>query len=157
MKKNAKIDLLRGVWLFERCTRAELTELAATTTELQVPAGKVLAREGDPGREFFVIESGAVEATRNGVRMGTLSAGNFFGEMALLDRQLRTATVTATEPCEVLVLTAREFLQVVETMPSVDRKIITVLAERLRDLENRFLPAERYLASDERMLAKATS
>lgn len=157
MKKNAKVDLLRGVWLFERCTRAELTELAATTTELRVPAGKVLAREGDLGREFFVLESGRVEATRNGVRVGTLDAGNFFGEMALLDRQLRTATVTATEPCDLLVLTAREFLQVVETMPSVDRKIITVLAGRLRDLENRFLPEERYLPTDERRLARATS
>lgn len=157
MKKDSKAKLLRGVWLFERCSRAEVALLASTTSEFRVPAGKVLAREGDLGRKFFVIASGSVEASRNGVRLGTLGAGTFFGEMALLDRQVRAATITATEPCDVLVLTTREFLRVVETMPSVDRKIITVLAGRLRDIEDRFLPAERYLPTDERRLAKATS
>jgi CRP-like cAMP-binding protein len=68
--------------------------------------------------------------------------------MALLDHQPRTATVTAREPSEVLVLTTRAFTGVVDTMPSVDRKMLAVLAGRLRDLEDRFLPAERNLSAE---------
>jgi CRP-like cAMP-binding protein len=153
MKKNAQIDLLRGVWLFERCSRAELALVASVATNLDVPAGRVLAREGDLGREFFVIVSGSADVTRNGVIVGMLGPGSFFGEMALLDRQTRTATVTTGEPAEILVLTKGAFTGVIDTMPSVDRKMLAVLAARLRDLEDRFLPAERYLPAAERRVA----
>ena len=140
MGRDARIELLRGVWLFERCSRAELALLAKTATAVRVPAGKVLAREGEIGREFFVILSGSMEAVRSGVRVATLVAGDFFGEMALVDRQPRAATVTAVEDGELLVLTRAEFSSVLTTMPSVDHKIIAVLARRLRDLEDRFMP-----------------
>jgi CRP/FNR family transcriptional regulator, cyclic AMP receptor protein len=143
--KNSQIDLLRNVWLFERCTNKELARLASVATTVIVPAGKVLAREGATGREFFVIVDGKAEVTRNGAAVDMLGPGSFFGEMALLDRQPRAATVTACEPCELLVLEARQFALLVETMPSVDRKMLAVVARRLRDLEDRFLPAERYL------------
>ncbi|MGO9875703.1 MAG: Crp/Fnr family transcriptional regulator [Acidimicrobiia bacterium] len=140
MNRDARIALLRGVWLFERCSRAELALLAKTATPVQVRAGKVLAREGEFGREFFVILSGTMEASRNGVRVAALVAGDFFGEMALVDRQPRAATVTVLDHGEVLVLTRAEFVSVLTTMPSVDHKIIAVLARRLRDLEDRFMP-----------------
>jgi len=142
MKRDAQIDLLGNVWLFERCSRKELGLLVSNTTQLQVQAGRVLAREGDPGREFFVIISGKAVATRNGVEVGVLGPGSFFGEMSLLDKQPRVATVTASEPTEVLVLTAQAFTSVIDTMPSVDRKMLTVLATRLRDVETRYLPVE---------------
>jgi CRP-like cAMP-binding protein len=150
MKKNVRVELLRSVWLFERCSRAELEVLASAATILDAPAQKVLAREGDIGREFFVMVSGTAEATRNGVAIGTLGPGGFFGEMALLDRETRAATVTTCETSAVFVLTARAFLGVVDTMPSVDRKMLAVLARRLRDIEDRFLPAERYLPPTKR-------
>jgi len=143
--RDSRIALLRGVWLFERCNRRELGLLARTATAVRAPAGKVLAREGDIGREFFVLVGGTVEATRNGVRIATLTTGDFFGEMALLDREPRAATVTAVEDTDLLVLTCRQFLSVLETMPSVDRKIITVLAKRLREIEDRFLPEEQHI------------
>jgi CRP-like cAMP-binding protein len=149
MRTGARTELLRKVWLFERCSRAELSLIAQTATTVDVGAGKVLAREGDIGREFFVIKSGSVEATRGRHRIGTLSAGNFFGEMALLDRQPRAATIVAVEPCELLVLTAQEFVAIVDTMPSVDRKIMSVLASRVRELEERFLSDEQIIRSDD--------
>ena len=148
MRTNPYIDLLRGVWLFERCNSKELTTVASAATSLRVPAGRVLAQEGGIGREFFVIVTGRATVTRNRVNIGVLEPGSFFGEMALLDRRPRTATVTACEETEVLVLTSRAFTDVVNSIPSVDRKMLTVLAARLRDLEERFLPAERYGTPD---------
>ena len=144
MNKSVQIETLRGVWLFERCSRSELAVVASVATPVDVPAGKVLAREGEIGREFYVIVAGEAEATRNGVRVAMLHSGSFFGEMALLDRQPRSATVTTCEACELLVLTHQAFTGIVETMPSVDRKMLGVLAGRLRDLADRYLPAERY-------------
>lgn len=145
MKRTSRIELLRSVWLFERCSRAELITVESSATQLGVPAGKVLAREGEIGREFFVLVTGTALATRAGEKIATLEPGEFFGEMALLDCQPRTATVETLEQCELLVLSAREFATVVETMPAVDRRIMTVLARRLRELENRFLPVEERL------------
>jgi CRP-like cAMP-binding protein len=79
--------------------------------------------------------------------IGVLGPGSFFGEMSLLERLPRVASVTTIEPTTVLVLTARAFDQLVVSMPSVDRKMLTVLATRLRELEDRFVPAgERLLA-----------
>ena len=130
------------VWLFEQCSPAEMETLALATMMVDVPAGKVLAREGDLGREFLVIVSGTVEVTRNGVRVGVLGPEDFFGEMALLGRRPRSATVTALEPASILVLAVGAFMQVVSTMPSVDRKMLAVLADRIRDLEDRFLPVD---------------
>ena len=142
LRKQQGIELLRSVWLFERCSRRELDALQRIATPLDVPAGKVLTTQGDIGCEFFVIVGGKAEATRGRVSIGTLGAGSFFGEMALLDRRPRTATVTTLEPTTVLVITAREFNSLVESMPSVDRKMLVVLAERLRDVEARFVPAD---------------
>jgi CRP-like cAMP-binding protein len=140
MKKDARIELLRTVWLFERCTKKELEALAALSTPADLEAGKVLATQGEQGDQFFVIVSGKAEATREGVAIGTLGPGSFFGEMSLLERLPRVATVTTTEPTTVLVLTARAFDQLVASMPSVDRKMLIVLANRLREIESRYVP-----------------
>jgi CRP/FNR family cyclic AMP-dependent transcriptional regulator len=148
MRRQSRVEALQDVWLFEQCNRKELATIASEATPVSVPADKVLAREGAPGSEFFIILSGKAEATRNGTPIATFGPGSFFGEMALLDRQPRVATVVATEPMEVLVITSQAFTNVVETMPTVDRKMLVVLAQRLRELENRFLPdGERRLAS----------
>ena len=147
MKKQEYVDVLSSVWLFSGCTKKELTALASLATQIDVPAGKVLATQGQPGREFFVVVSGKAEATRGNVPIGVLGPGTFFGEMSLLENKPRVATVTTTEPTSVLVLTAQEFDSLVEMMPAVDRKILVVLAERLRDVEERYVPADARLVS----------
>jgi CRP-like cAMP-binding protein len=139
LRKADRISLLGDVWLFERCTRAELDALQRVTTMLDVPAGKVLAEQGEAGREFFTLVSGSAKVTRGRTHIGVLGPGSFFGEMSLLERKPRTATVTTLEPTTVLVLAARDFDAVVKTMPSVDRKMLIALSERLRDLESRYL------------------
>jgi CRP-like cAMP-binding protein len=140
VRNDRRIELLRSLWLFERCTNKELAALARLTTPMDVPAGKVLARQGQTGTECFVVVSGRAEVTRGGVRVGELGPGQFFGEMALLERQPRVASVTTTEPSTVLVMTAKAFDELVGTMPSVDRKMLVVLAHRLREVEDRYVP-----------------
>jgi CRP-like cAMP-binding protein len=145
-KKSDRISLLANVWLFEHCTRRELDALQAAATPLDVPAGKVLATQGETGRQFFVLVSGSAEVTRGRTPVGVLGPGSFFGEMSLLERKPRTATVTTLEPTTVLVMTAREFDGVVQTMPSVDRKMLIALSSRLRDLEAQYVPAAESVA-----------
>jgi CRP-like cAMP-binding protein len=147
MKKDARIELLRKVWLFERCTNKQLDALARLATPIDLPAGKVLATQGERGDQFFVVVSGKVQATRDGVTIGTLEAGSFFGEMALLERLPRVATVTTTEPTTVLVLTTKAFETLVASMPSVDHNMLIVLANRLRELEDRYVPADARIIS----------
>jgi CRP/FNR family transcriptional regulator, cyclic AMP receptor protein len=145
--KKEGVELLRAVWLFERCSNRELQALQRIATALDVPAGKVLTKEDDIGREFFVIVSGKAEAKRGDVVIATVGAGSFFGEMALLDRRPRSATVTTLEPTSVLVITAGAFNSLVGSMPSVDRKMLLVLVERLRDVEARFVPSHERLTN----------
>jgi CRP-like cAMP-binding protein len=131
LHKNAKVELLRRVPLFSRCTKKELAALAAEADELDVRSGKTLAREGDRGREFIVIVDGAAEVRKNGRRINRLGPGDFLGEIALISGSPRTATVTATADCDLLVLTQRSFQRVIESVPSVQGSVMRALAERL--------------------------
>ena len=129
--KNAKIDLLKRVPLFSGCSKSELGALALTADELDLRNGYVLTREGQPGREFFVLVEGTVEVTQKGKRIGELGAGDWLGEIALLTKGPRTATVTSTSPVRILVITDRTFRRVVEEMPSIALKVLASVGERL--------------------------
>jgi CRP/FNR family transcriptional regulator, cyclic AMP receptor protein len=139
--KKRRLDLLGSVWLFEGCSRRELNLLESAATEMNFPAGKALTQQGEQGRHFMVIVEGEVEVTRDGTQIAVLGPGSFFGEMSLLDGQPRTATATTLEATQVLMLTTAAFSEVLTTMPSVDRKLLSVLAKRLRDIEARYVPA----------------
>jgi CRP/FNR family cyclic AMP-dependent transcriptional regulator len=133
LHRNAKIDLLRHIPLFERCSRRELARLATTADEVDLPEGRALTREGEPGHEFFVLVEGLAVVRRKGRRVTVLSAGDFFGEIALLTERPRTATVTAGTPVRVLVLTRRDFRRLLAEMPSLQTKVLAAVAERLPD------------------------
>ena len=127
--------MLSKVSLFSGCNRKELMKIASLATEIGVPDGKVLAKEGEPGREFYVILDGKASVSIEGREVTTLGPGDFFGEMALLDQGPRVATVTAESPMEVAVLDPREFSTLIEKHPAVAHKILKVMAQRLRDSE----------------------
>ena len=129
--RNSKIDLLKKVPLFSGCSKAELGALALTADELDLRDGHVLTREGSAGREFFVLVDGTVRVTKNGDTVAELGAGDWFGEIALITQTPRTATVTATSPVRVLVITDRAFRHVVEEMPSIAIKVLHSVGERL--------------------------
>ena len=131
LRKNAKIDLIARVPLFERCSRRELAEIASLADELSLPAGRKLAAEGAVGHEFVVIVEGAAEVKRRGKVVNRLRAGDFLGEIALVTGQKRTATVTTTEPSQLLVLTAPAFRTLLRHQPALQLKVLDALAERL--------------------------
>jgi CRP/FNR family cyclic AMP-dependent transcriptional regulator len=137
--KKRRLELLGSVWLFEQCSNKELGMLESAATEMELTAGKILTQQGEIGRHFVVIVEGEVEVTRDGTRIATLGPGSFFGEMSLLDGKPRTATATTVAPTYVLMLTTDAFNEVLATMPSVDRKLLSVLASRLREIEERYV------------------
>ena len=121
---------LREVPLFAKLSKHEIETLGNVTDEIDVPEGHVLTREGDLCHEFFVIESGRAEVTRDGAHVADLGPGDFFGEIALIEDTPRTATVTTTEPTEVVVLTASSFRGLKHTAPSVYDRAKDAIAER---------------------------
>jgi CRP-like cAMP-binding protein len=140
--REQQVDRLRHVWLFSQCSNRELDRLARITKPLSVPEGHVLAREGERGGEFVVIVDGTASVTRAGRSLGQLPAGTFFGEIALLDGGARAATVTAATAMTLLVIDPDDFATLVDgEMPSVARKMLTVVGQRLREADARIARA----------------
>jgi CRP/FNR family cyclic AMP-dependent transcriptional regulator len=132
--EDVKVKALGTAPLFEALSYKELQELAKLADEMQVDAGRVLTRQGETGREFFVLMDGEVEIERGGQALGTRGAGDFIGEIAILEDVPRTATVTAKTPLRFFVLTAQSFRSVVDRHPDVERKVLRTLARRLVEL-----------------------
>ena len=131
LRKNAKQKLLKQVPLFARCSGAELEAIGKIADELDFKEGKELAREGAAGREFFVIIEGDAEVTRGSRRLRRLSSGDFFGEISLITKLPRTATVKTIAPTRALVITDRSFRRMLEQSPALQRKVLEALGERL--------------------------
>jgi CRP-like cAMP-binding protein len=128
---NRKIELLKHVPLFAGCSKKELAHIAMIADEIDFRPGKTLIREGEPGREFFVLVEGAAEISRKGKRIDTAAPGEFFGEMALVADQPRNATVTTTSDVDALVITARDFRALIEEKPLIALKVMRAVADRL--------------------------
>jgi CRP-like cAMP-binding protein len=131
LSKNEKVELLKRTPLFSECTKADLVEVAISAEEREAPAGDRLTEEGRRGREFFLLVEGAVAVRRGGKKLADLGPGDWFGEIAILTYKPRTATVTATSPVRLLVITDRAFRRVVETRPRIALNVLRSVAERL--------------------------
>ena len=131
-----RIRLLQGIWLFSTCADDELARIASLTHPREAAVGEALTRQGEEGLEFFVIVEGEASATVDGDEVGTIGAGGFFGEMALIDGGDRVATVTATTPMKLLVLGRHDFNEMLElAMPQVAPKLLSVVGARMRTIE----------------------
>ena len=128
---NQKTDLIHKVPLFARCSRAELKEIAMLADEIDLHEGKEMTREGEPGREFFVLLEGTADVRRKSRKVNALGPGDFFGEIALVSREPRTATVIATSPVRALVITDRSFRRLLDDSPQVQTKVMEAMAQRL--------------------------
>jgi CRP-like cAMP-binding protein len=133
LRKNAKIELLKRVPLFERCSQRELAQIAALADELDLPAPRDLTSEGSGGFEFIVLVQGEADVVRKGRVVNELGPGDFVGEIALVTDQPRTATVKTRGPSRILVLTASGFRALMHDVPSIQDKVLTALAARIPD------------------------
>ena len=98
-------------------------------------AGSLIVDQGQTGREAFVVLSGTVTVRRNGKKVGSFGAGTVVGELSLLDHGPRTATVTCDTDCELLLLDQRNFIGVLDSVPTMAHKLLATLAGRIRDLD----------------------
>jgi CRP-like cAMP-binding protein len=136
-RRDAYIDHLTQVPLFSACSRDELRKLSRRTTDIPIPEGHVLVKEGERGLEFFVIVSGRAKVSRKGRKVGEVGPGDFFGELALLIDADRNATVTALTPMEAIVLSRREFEAALADAPRMTRRIMSGMARRLAEYDSK--------------------
>ena len=132
LRRNQKVELIRKVPLFAHCSKRELEQIAQIADEIDLREGKEMTTQGGRGREFFVLLEGEADVTQDGRSINTLGAGDFFGEIALVEDTPRTATVTATTPVRVLVITDRAFRKLLGEQPELQRKVLVALAERVK-------------------------
>jgi CRP/FNR family cyclic AMP-dependent transcriptional regulator len=130
-RKDMKIEAIKHVPLFASLSKRELAAVAAIADEIDLADGKELIREGDRGREFFVLLEGSADVRKGNRKIRSLGEGDFFGEIALVAHTPRTATVVARSPIRALVITDRAFKSLLEKMPEVQAKVLQALAERL--------------------------
>jgi CRP/FNR family transcriptional regulator, cyclic AMP receptor protein len=131
LSADSKAKAISKAPLFSRCSKRELARIAQLADEIDLPAGKVLTKEGEQGREFFVILRGAAEVRRGRRSLPSLGAGDFFGEIALVTKEPRTATVTAATPLRALVITDRAFRELLRKSPDIQGKVLEAVASRL--------------------------
>jgi CRP/FNR family transcriptional regulator, cyclic AMP receptor protein len=131
LRKNAKVELIKGVPLFAECSRKELGEVAGIADEIDLREGKELTKQGRPGREFFILVEGTADVKKSNRRVNRLGPGDFFGEISLIRHTPRTATVVATSPVRTLVITERSFQTLLEHQPGIQNKVMSALAARI--------------------------
>lgn len=130
-----KTELLARMPLFSTCNQRELGQVATLTVPAEVQAGAVLTRQGQTGGLAYVIASGTAEVVRGGKRLARLGPGDVVGELSLLDGEPRSATVKALTDLEVLEISADDLRRLLRKAPSVTRKLLEALAERLRQAD----------------------
>ena len=132
---DEKLELLKRTPLLAGLGRRDLEEVGRLADEVDLKAGHVLMRQGDPGREFFVVIEGEVTVDRDGRHVANVGPGGFVGDIALVTERPRTATVTVTVPSRFLVVGHREFHTLMDEFPSIRMSVLESMAIMLRDLE----------------------
>lgn len=134
-KPDPKLEILRSIPLFDGCGTAELADIARLADEIDVPAGAILTRQGRPGRECFVVVDGEASVIVDRHVIARVGPGTILGEMALLDRQPRSATVRAETPMRLLVFSPGAFGGALDEHPTFARHVMVTVSERLRAFE----------------------
>ena len=136
--KKAYLEHLRNIPLFQSFSQKDLEKVAKAGDEVSMPAGSLIVDQGQMGREAFVILEGTVTVKRNGKKVASAGPGTIVGELSLLDHGPRTATVTAETDVTLLVLSQRTFLAVVDDVPALSHKLLSSLANKIRELDRQY-------------------
>ena len=134
-QRSQKVDLLKKVPMFRDLSNRHLNEVAKYADQLSVKAGKVLAGEGDIGWEFVFILEGKARVEKGGKVINRLASGDFFGEVSLIDRGPRTATVIAETDMTLLIVNSKSFDHLLDTVPGLQKKILISLCQYFRRAE----------------------
>ncbi len=137
-RSDSFVETLATVPLFSACSKKELQLVAKSAERLQIAAGKVVVTEGAAGSEFFVIIEGRARVERHGRQVNVIGSGGFFGDLALLDRAPRNASVIADSDLEVARIGQRAFDTLLDH-PGFSKKLLAGLARRLREQDARIL------------------
>ena len=129
---DARAELIRGVALFSDADGGLIESLAAIATEVEFPAERTIARQGEPGNGMFVVVRGRVRVVRDGRPVATLGPGEWFGELAVLDRGPRIASVVADEPTVCLAIAAWDAEQLFLEQPALAVGLLRTMAARMR-------------------------
>lgn len=130
-RKDAKVERMGSMPLFEESSKRELAEIASLADEVDLPAERELTREGRVGKEFMVLVEGSADVIRDGRVINTLGPGDFLGEIALVTGAPRTATVRTKTPSRLLVMNGPAFRRVLNVVPSLQAKVLQALDARL--------------------------
>src|SRR5262249_28114787 len=128
-------EQLAQVPLFSGLSKKEIRLISQLATYLEEPAGTVLTEEGKPGREFIIVLDGEVEVRQGSRVVAERGPGSYVGEIALLDRRPRTATVVAKTPVAIEVIGQREFAALLAEVPEISQQLLASVARRLADLD----------------------
>lgn len=132
MGRDDYLQYLASVGLFSNCTNKQLREIAKVASQIGVPAGKVLAREGEPGLEMFIILEGSASVTRGGRHLNTVTVGDVIGELAVLTHHPRNATIKAESDLRILVLTRSGLDQLLDDIPGLAKRLLYEVADRIQ-------------------------
>jgi CRP-like cAMP-binding protein len=133
--KKTPLQYLAQVPLFSSCSTRDLGKIAKAADRINMVAGTTIITQGTSGKQAFVLLSGSATVKRNGKKIATVQAGAIVGELSLLDRGSRTATVVCDTDCELLVVDARHLFAVIDEVPAMAHKLLAALATRIRDLD----------------------
>jgi CRP-like cAMP-binding protein len=131
LRRGAKAKRIAKVPLCAHLSKSDLSLVASIADEIDLSAGKELTREGETGREFFVLLEGSVEVMKGGRKVATLVGGDFFGEIALISNVPRNATVMTTSPSRALVITAEDFWALLKDSPQIQESVLKAVADRV--------------------------
>jgi CRP-like cAMP-binding protein len=132
LRRDAKVELLRKVPLFDRVSRREMAKIAALATEVSYSAGVPLLRQGSRDDGFFILLNGEVDVRHGARQVQTLKRGQFFGEIGLLANVKRTATVTTGTPVDALRIAGGDFRNLLQSSPTLALAVLEELAYRLQ-------------------------
>jgi CRP-like cAMP-binding protein len=130
--RQSKTRALAEVPLFSHCTSSDLEFVASRADEVDVPAGRQLVRQGDPGDTFYVLLEGEADVEIDGDRRSTLEPGDFFGEISMLDRGPATATVVTRTPGRLMVMSHSQFRDAIKGSDDLLGRVLVAMGERLR-------------------------
>ncbi len=136
MARTKELDI-GDIWLFAACSASQLRTIRRQVEEVEVDVGTVLCDEGTVGKEFFFIVDGTATVRRNGRKIATLGKGQYFGELSLLDRRPRSATVVSETEMTLLVLDQRRFNGLLDAVPALSHKLLVAMANRIREADAR--------------------